>query len=220
MNIINILFFLTIICFTSNVNAQFEKEQYQDVVLHLLSGDTVLYKLSKNNTSHLTGFKKNNNNDFWKFKIFPEEDVAFYTDSSQKKSWMYKPDFKNGKFLNYLEMESYLSGKKEAKYNYKPTKHLFSGVAFGLFVGLLDTYQKDKGFLSKKNTTLLIATPLLSSIVLITKRNRNKIGISEEQNQNTQFEDGFFSSKKSKNHVASFAGSLLAVVSIFAINNN
>ena len=157
---------------------------------------------------------------FWKFKIFSKEDVAFYTDSSQKKSWMYKPDFKNGKFLNYLEMESYLSGKKEAKYNYKPTKHLCSGVAFGLFVGLLDTYQKDKGLLSKKNTTLLIATPLLSSIVLITKRNRKKIDMSEEQNQNIQFEDGFFSSKKSKNHVASFAGSLLAVISIFAINNN
>ena len=108
MNIINILSFLIIICFNFNVNAQFEKEQYQDVVLHLLSGDTVLYKLSENNTSHLTGFKKNNNNDFWKFKIFSKEDVAFYTDSSQKKSWMYKPDFKNGKFLNYLEMESYL----------------------------------------------------------------------------------------------------------------
>ena len=195
MNIINILSFLIIICFNFNVNAQFEKEQYQDVVLHLLSGDTVLYKLSENNTSHLTGFKKNNN-DFWKFKIFPEEDVAFYTDSSQKKSWIYKPDFKNGKFLNYLEMESYLSGKKEAKYNYKPKKHLSSGVAFGLFVGLLDTYQKDKGLLSKKNTTLLIATPLLSSIVLITKRNRKKIDMSEEQNQNIQFEDGFFSSKK------------------------
>ena len=64
MNIINILSFLIIICFNFNVNAQFEKEQYQDVVLHLLSGDTVLYKLSENNTSHLTGFKKNNNNDF------------------------------------------------------------------------------------------------------------------------------------------------------------
>jgi hypothetical protein len=220
MNIINIFFFLIIISFTFKVNAQFEKERYQDVVLHLLSGDTILYKLSENNTSHLTGFKKNNNNDFWKFKIFSEEDVAFYTDSSQKKSWMYIPDFKNGKFLNYLEMESYLSGKKEAKYNYKPTKYLCSGVAFGLILGLLDTYQKDRGLLSKKNTTLLIATPLLSSIVHITKRNRNKIAMSEEQNQNIQFEDGFFSLKKSKNHVASFAGSLLAVISIFAINNN
>ena len=76
---------------------------------------------------------------------------------------MYIPDFKNGKFLNYLEMESYLSGKKEAKYNYKPTKYLCSGVAFGLILGLLDTYQKDRGLLSKKNTTLLIATPLLST---------------------------------------------------------
>ena len=80
------------------MRSQETKEEYQNVILHLLSGDTVIYKLSENKKSHVTGFQKKSKKDLWKFKIYSENDIAFYTTLTGKKLGYTKLILKKGNF--------------------------------------------------------------------------------------------------------------------------
>ena len=59
-------------------------------------------------------------------------------------------------------MEKFTSGKKNAKYYYKPLQHFMSGIVFGFTIGLIDTYKDGSGFFNDPNGTLSLATPLLA----------------------------------------------------------
>ena len=219
----NSTFFLCLyILFALNMSSQETKEEYQDVILHLLSGDTVIYKLSENKKSHVTGFQKKSKKDLWKFKIYSENDIAFYATLTGEKTWMYQTSPKKGQFLKPFELEQYVLGKRDAKFNYRPNKHFIGGILFGLAVSGADTYQKNEGILSKSNSILSISTPLLSSMLLMTKKIRikNFSNMEEQQNLEYHYSNGYNSSKKAKNHIASFTGSLLGVIVIFLLNNN
>ena len=130
MNTNSTLFLVFLFLITLRVNGQEAQEEYQNVILNLVSGDTVIYKLSENNTSHITGFKKKTNKDIWKFKIFSEDEVAFYTYLNGQKTWMYQTNPKIGQFLKRDEMEQYILGKRDAKFNYRPKKHFIGGLPF------------------------------------------------------------------------------------------
>ena len=77
-----------------------------------MSGDTVIYKLSENKKSHITGFKKKSKKDIWKFKIYSENDIAFYTFSNGEKTWMYQTNPKIGQFLKPFEIGTIYFRKK------------------------------------------------------------------------------------------------------------
>ena len=59
MNTNSTLFLVFLFLITLRINGQEVQKEYQNVILNLMSGDTVMYKLSENNSSHITGFKKN-----------------------------------------------------------------------------------------------------------------------------------------------------------------
>ena len=228
MNIIKLLH-LFLICFLNSVvfvhgqNYQDLQKNKQDstVILQLLSGDTVNYKLSQIETDYITGFKKKNNKNIWTFKIYPNNDVAYYTLKNHEKVWIYQPDPMKGNFLNISQMEKFISGKKNAKYYYKPLRHFIIGMAFGFTLGLIDTYKKGDGLLNDPNGTISIATPLLSSIIIRTK-NYKVVSISsmtDKEILESQYKKGYASVKKIKNSIASFSGSLIGVISVFILNN-
>ena len=76
-------------CFLLSIIFVQEKNgQDSTVVLQFFSGDTVIYKLSQSKTDHLTGFKKKKNKDIWTFKIYNNNDVAYYTLKNQEKVWI------------------------------------------------------------------------------------------------------------------------------------
>lgn len=215
------LFLVFLFLITLRINGQEAQEEYQNVILNLMSGDTVIYKLSENNSSHITGFKKKTNKDIWKFKIFSEDEVAFYTYSNGEKNWMYQTNPKIGQFLKRDEMEQYILGKRDAKFNYKPIKYFVGSLFFGLVVGGIDTYKKNEGILSKSNSVLSLSVPLISSTLFITKKNKfnNRLNMNEKQNLEYHYSNGFNASKKTKNNVASFTGSLFGVLVVILLNN-
>ena len=228
MNIFKILhlflicFLLPVVCFHSQ-NFQSLKKNKQDstVILQLLSGDTVSYKLSQIKTDHITGFKKKNNKNIWTFKIYSNNDVAYYTLKNHEKVWIYQPDPTQGNFLNINQMEKFISGKKNANYYYKPLRHFMIGMAFGFTLGLIDTYKKGDGLLNDPNGTLSITTPLLSSIIIRTKKYKvvSISSMTEKEILELQYKKGYASGKKIKNSIASFSGSLIGIISIFILNN-
>ena len=59
-------------------------------------------------------------------------------------------------------------------------------------------------------------------MLLMTKKIRikNFSNTEEQQNLEYHYSNGYNSSKKAKNHIASFTGSLLGVIVIFLLNNN
>ena len=191
------------------------------VVLQLFSGDTVIYNLSQSKTDHLTGFKKKKNKDIWTFKIYPNNDVAYYTLKNHEKVWIYQTDPSLGNFLEINQMEKFTSGKKNAKYFYKPLQHFLSGIVFGLGIGLIDTYKEGSGFFNDPNGTLSLATPLLSTILIRTKKHKvvSLSSMTENEILESHFKKGYASGKKIKNSIASFSGSLIGIIAIFIFNN-
>ena len=210
------IYFLLSIIFVQGQNGQ-----DSIVVLQLFSGDTVIYNLSQSKTDHITGFKKKKNNDIWTFKIYPNNDVAFYTLKNQEKVWIYQPNPSQGNFLEISQMEKYTNGKKEAKYYYKPIRHFVSGIVFGSALGLIDTYEEGTGFLNKPNGFLSLATPLISTIIIRTKKHKlvRLSSMTENEVLQSHYKKGYISGKKIKNSLASAFGSLIGIIAIFILNN-
>ena len=102
-----LIFFLVSIIF---IRAQ--KSEDSTVILQLLKGDTVIYKLIQNEADHLTGFKKKKNNDIWTFKIYPKNELVYYRLKNQEKIWIYEQNISNGNFLAFNEMDNFIQGKK------------------------------------------------------------------------------------------------------------
>ncbi len=205
----------------SIIFVQGQNGQDSTVVLQLFSGDTVIYKLSQSKKDHITGFKKKKNKDIWTFKIYPNNDVAYYTLKNQEKVWIYQTDPSQGNFLEINQMEKFTSGKKNAKYYYKPLQHFVSGIVFGMGIGLIDTYKDGSGFFNDPNGTLSLATPLLSNLLIRTKKHKlgSKSSIKENEILESHYKKGYASGKKIKNSIASFSGSLIGVIAIFIFNN-
>tara|TARA_B100001094_G_C18193656_1_gene809066 strand:+ start:4764 stop:5387 length:624 start_codon:yes stop_codon:yes gene_type:complete len=203
------------------ISVQGQNGQDSTVVLQLLSGDTVIYKLSQSKTDHITGFKKNKNKDIWTFKIYPFNDVAYYTLKNQEKVWIYQPDPSQGNFLKISQIEKFILGKKRAKYYYKPLRHFVSGMVLGLGLGLIDTYKEGAGFLNDPNGTLSLATPLLSTLIIRTKKYKivSLSSMTEKEILESHYKKGYVSGKKIKNSIASFSGSLIGIIMIFIFNN-
>ena len=118
-------------------------------------------------------------------------------------------------------MEKFTSGKKNAKYYYKPLRHFVSGIVFGLGIGLIDTYKEGLGFFNDPNGTLSLATPLLSTILIRTKKHKvvSLSSMTENEILESKYKKGYESVKKIKNSIASFYGSLIGIIAIFIFNN-
>jgi len=210
--IIFISFFFTIFQF----KAQDKNSDLQDITIHLLSGDTINYKLLEIKENHLAGYQKKNKRDIWKFKIYPNADVLFYSTPTLNKKWVYVPDSSNGNFLSKEHMEQYVLGKRKAKNTYQPIKHFILGIVSGMSIGVLDSYQD--GVFNKSNSGLVIAVPIISTLIIRTK-NLKEEELKEQASLENEYKKGFHSVKKTKNYIGSSSGSILGVV-IAVITNN
>lgn len=210
--IIFISFFFT----TFQFNAQDKNSDLQDITIHLLSGDTISYKLLEIKENHLAGYQKKNKRDIWKFKIYPNADVLFYSTPTLNKKWVYAPDSSNGNFLSKEHMEQYVLGKRKAKNTYQPIKHFILGIVSGMSIGVLDSYQG--GVFNKSNSGLVIAVPVISTLIIRTK-NLKKEELKEQASLENEYKKGFHSVKKTKNYIGSSSGSIFGVV-IAVITNN
>ena len=210
--IIFISFFFTIFQF----KAQDKNSDLQDITIHLLSGDTINYKLLEIKENHLAGYQKKNKRDIWKFKIYPNADVLFYSTPTLNKKWVYVPDSSNGNFLSKEHMEQYVLGKRKAKNTYQPIKHFILGIVSGMSIGILDSYQD--GVFNKSNSGLVIAVPIISTLIIRTK-NLKEEELKEQASLGNEYKKGFHSVKKTKNYIGSSSGSILGVV-IAVITNN
>ena len=210
--IIFISFFFT----TFQFNAQDKNSDLQDITIHLLSGDTISYKLLEIKENHLAGYQKKNKRDIWKFKIYPNADVLFYSTPTLNKKWVYVPDSSNGNFLSKEHMEQYVLGKRKAKNTYQPIKHFILGIVSGMSIGVLDSYQD--GVFNKSNSGLVIAVPIISTLIIRTK-NLKEEELKEHASLENEYKKGFHSVKKTKNYIGSSSGSIFGVV-IAVITNN
>jgi hypothetical protein len=210
--IIFISFFFTIFQF----NAQDKNSDLQDIKIHLLSGDTVNYKLLEIKEDHLAGYQKKNKKDIWKFKIYPNEDVLYYSTPRLNKNWVYVPDSSIGNLLSKEHMEQYVMGKRKAKHTHQPIKHFILGIISGISIGVFDSYQG--GVFNKANSGLVIAVPVISTLIIRTK-NLKEEELKEQSSLENEYKKGFYSVKKTKNYIGSSSGSVLGVV-IAVITNN
>ena len=210
-----IAFFFT----TFQFNAQDKNSDLQNITLHLLSGDTLTYKLLEINEDHLAGYQKKNKRDVWKLKIYPNTDILYYSTSTLNKNWVYVPDSSTGNVLTKEHMEQYVMGKREAKENYRPIKHSALGLVSGVALGALDSYAK--GFFNNPNSGLVIAVPVLSTLIVRTKnlKDEDSKKMNEEAILKNEYQKGFHSVKKTKNYIGSSSGSLLGVVLAIIANN-
>lgn len=210
-----IAFFFT----TFQFNAQDKNSDLQNITLHLLSGDTLTYKLLEIKEDHLAGYQKKNKRDVWKLKIYPNVDVLYYSTSTLNKNWVYVPDSSTGNVLTKEHMEQYVMGKREAKENYRPIKHFALGLVSGVALGALDSYAK--GFFNNPNSGLVIAVPVLSTLIVRTKnlKDEDSKKMNEEAILKNEYQKGFHSVKKTKNYIGSSSGSLLGVVLAIIANN-
>ena len=210
-----IAFFFT----TFQFNAQDKNSDLQNITLHLLSGDTLTYKLLEINEDHLAGYQKKNKRDVWKLKIYPNTDILYYSTSTLNKNWVYVPDSSTGNVLTKEHMEQYVMGKREAKENYRPIKHFALGLVSGVALGALDSYAK--GFFNNPNSGLVIAVPVLSTLIVRTKnlKDEDSKKMNEEAILKNEYQKGFHSVKKTKNYIGSSSGSLLGVVLAIIANN-
>ena len=215
------LLFLFIALFfaTFQFNAQDKNSDLQNITLHLLSGDTLTYKLLEINENHLAGYQKKNKRDVWKLKIYPNTDILYYSTSSLNKNWVYVLDSSTGNVLTKEHMEQYVMGKREAKENYRPIKHFALGLVSGVALGALDSYAK--GFFNNPNSGLVIAVPVISTLIVRTKNleNEDSKKMNEEAILKNEYQKGFHSVKKTKNYIGSSSGSLLGVVLAIIANN-
>ena len=223
--LLNLFFisFLISVVFVHGQNDQGSQKNKQDstVILQLFSGDTVNYKLSQIKKDHITGYKKKKNKNIWTFKIYPNNELAYYTLKGHEKVWIYQPDSSQGNFLNISQMDKFISGKKNAKYYYKPFRHFIIGMAFGFTLGLIDTHKEGGGLFNDPNGTISLVTPLLSSIIIRTKKHKvvSISSMTDKEILESQYKKGYESGKKIKNSIASFSGSLIGVLTIFILNN-
>ena len=210
-----IAFFFT----TFQFNAQDKNSDLQNITLHLLSGDTLTYKLLEINEDHLAGYQKKNKRDVWKLKIYPNTDILYYSTSSLNKNWVYVLDSSTGNVLTKEHMEQYVMGKREAKENYRPIKHFALGLVSGVALGALDSYAK--GFFNNPNSGLVIAVPVISTLIVRTKnlKDEDSKKMNEEAILKNEYQKGFHSVKKTKNYIGSSSGSLLGVVLAIIANN-
>ena len=215
------LLFLFIALFfaTFQFNAQDKNSDLQNITLHLLSGDTLTYKLLEINEDHLAGYQKKNKRDVWKLKIYPNTDILYYSTSSLNKNWVYVLDSSTGNVLTKEHMEQYVMGKREAKENYRPIKHFALGLVSGVALGALDSYAK--GFFNNPNSGLVIAVPVISTLIVRTKNleDEDSKKMNEEAILKNEYQKGFHSVKKTKNYIGSSSGSLLGVVLAIIANN-
>ena len=70
-------------------------------------------------------------------------------------------------------MDKFTSGKKNAKYYYKPFRHFVIGIVFGFNLGLIDTHKEGGGFFNNPNGTISLVTPLFSTILY--KNQKHKV---------------------------------------------
>lgn len=215
------LLFLFIAFFfkTFQFNAQDKNSDLQNITLHLLSGDTLTYKLLEINEDLLAGYQKKNKRDVWKLKIYPNSDILYYSTSTLNKNWVYVPDSSTGNVLTKELMEQYVMGNREAKENHRPIKHFVLGLVSGVALGALDSYAK--GFFNNPNSGLVIAVPVISTLIVRTKNleNEDSKKMNEEAILKNEYQKGFHSVKKTKNYIGSSSGSLLGVVLAIIANN-
>lgn len=209
-----IIIFFSFTTFESN--AQDKNSDLEDITIHLLSGDTLNYKLLEIKEDHLAGYQKKNKKDIWKFKIYPKSDVLFYSTPNLNKNWVYFPDSSVGNVLSKEHMEQYVLGKKKAKNTYQPIKHFVLGIISGMSIGVLDSYQS--GVFNKANSGLVIAVPVISTLIIRTKNLKEK-ELKEQASLENEYKKGFHSVKKTKNYIGASSGSVLGAV-IAVITNN
>ena len=213
----NLLILFTYIFFiTYQLNAQDKNSDLQDITIHLLSGDTINYKLLEIKEDHLAGYLKKNKRDIWKFKIYPNTDILFYSTSTLNKNWIYVPNSSNGNILSKEHMEQNVLGKREAKHTYRPIKHFILGMISGISIGVLDSYQG--GIFNKSNSGLVIAAPVISTLIIRTK-NLKEEELKEQPSLENEYKKGYHSVKKTKNYIGSSSGSVLGVVIAVIANN-
>jgi len=197
-------------------NAQDKNSDLQDITIHLLSGDTVNFKLLEIKEDHLAGYLKKNKRDIWKFKIYPNTDILFYSTPTLNKNWIYVPNSSIGNILSKEHMEQYVLGKREAKHAYLPIKHFILGMISGISIGILDSYQG--GIFNKSNSGLVIAAPVISTLIIRTK-NLKEEELKEQASLENEYKKGVHSVKKTKNYIGSSSGSVLGVVIAVIANN-
>ena len=76
---------------------------------------------------------------------------------------------------------------------------------FGFTLGLIDTYKRGDGLFNDPNGTLSLATPLLSSLLIRTKKHKvvSISSMTEKEILESQYKKGYASGKKIKNSIAS-----------------
>ena len=211
-----LILFFPFFFITFQSNAQDKNSDLQDITIHLLSGDTVNFKLLEIKEDHLAGYLKKNKRDIWKFKIYPNTDILFYSTPTLNKNWIYVPNSSTGNILSKEHMEQYVLGKREAKHAYRPIKHFILGMISGISIGVLDSYQG--GIFNKSNTGLVIAAPVISTLIIRTK-NLKEEELKEQASLENEYKKGFHSVKKTKNYIGSSSGSVLGVVIAIIANN-
>jgi hypothetical protein len=211
-----LILFFPFFFITFQFNAQDKNSDLQDITIHLLSGDTVNFKLLEIKEDHLAGYLKKNKRDIWKFKIYPNTDILFYSTPTLNKNWIYVPNSSIGNILSKEHMEQYVLGKREAKHAYLPIKHFILGMISGISIGILDSYQG--GIFNKSNSGLVIAAPVISTLIIRTK-NLKEEELKEQASLENEYKKGVHSVKKTKNYIGSSSGSVLGVVIAVIANN-
>ena len=211
-----LILFTSLFFITFQLNAQDKNSDLQDITIHFLSGDTINYKLLEIKEDHLAGYLKKNKRDIWKFKIYPNTDILFYSTSTLNKNWMYVPNSSNGNILSKEHMEQYVLGKRNAKHTYRPIKHFILGMISGISIGVLDSYQGR--IFNKSNSGLVIAAPVISTLIIRTK-NLKEEELKEQPSLENEYKKGYHSVKKTKNYIGSSSGSVLGVVIAVIANN-
>jgi hypothetical protein len=113
-------------------------------------------------------------------------------------------------------MEQYVLGKRKAKHTYRPIKHFILGMISGISIGVLDSYQG--GIFNKSNSGLVIAAPVISTLIIRTK-NLKEEELKEQPSLENEYKKGYHSVKKTKNYIGSSSGSVLGVVIALIANN-
>tara|TARA_B110000879_G_scaffold201916_1_gene277615 strand:+ start:270 stop:953 length:684 start_codon:yes stop_codon:yes gene_type:complete len=214
-----ILTFLLMFFILISIDAQEVKNEFKNVTLHLLSGDTVQYKLSEIKEDHINGYRRIKNKDVWKFKAYPNLDLLYYNSKSLNKNWIYKQN-KEGLEFTPKFVEKYVLGKKTAKYNYKPKKYFLLGLLSGFSIGSFSTFSAG-GFFNTSRTPILIAAPVLTTFIVRTKnfKSKDKSEMNNKQLLENEYNKGYHSVKKTKNYIGSSAGGFAGVVFSILLNN-
>ena len=193
--------------------------------IQFFSGDTLKFKYVEKDNIFISGFRQNKITRKWKIRSYPKDQVLCYSDS-KKVNYLYNYKPSEGRFFSLDEMKSYVNGKKDALYGYKPKNKIAKSFLFGLLLGLIDTsfefYTRQNGWqisnsykgISRTNAGFISVAAPLAATFLVGKKPQNLMDRSLYGDENIQLEiykSGYEITKNSKDTKAVARGSLTGV---------